>query len=138
MPSVVKILELMEKEKSRKKVFESGKHRQAKKNHGRPLKFNDTEKLRQDIENYFSNCDTKKEMPTITGLATTLRTSRKVLCDYANGKYDTKEKCFSDPIKKAKIKIENQWLRFSLEMKLKRRFDYAKPMKETEKSFWSF
>jgi len=67
---------------------------------GRPLKFQSLEKLQQDIDNYFKECDEQKRPYTITGLAYALDTSRETLLDY-------EEKSeYSDTIKKAKERCQ--------------------------------
>lgn len=68
---------------------------------GRPLKFTNLEKLQQDIDNYFKECDEQKRPYTITGLAYALDTSRRTLLDY-----EYKDDEFSHTIKKAKDKVE--------------------------------
>lgn len=66
---------------------------------GRPLKFETAKILEEKLNEYFDN--TPEEEWTITGLALTLDTSRKVLCEY-NEKDE-----FSNTIKRAKLRIEN-------------------------------
>lgn len=86
---------------------------------GRPLKYQDINKLQQDIEHYFSTCDKGKEIEvydkkvqevkkitvpipyTITGLALALDTSRETLREYQERPE------FVDTIKKAKERVEN-------------------------------
>lgn len=70
---------------------------------GRPLKFKSVEELQEKIDGYFSLCATDKEPITITGLALALDTTRDLLVNY--GKKDE----FSDTIKKAKLKVENEY-----------------------------
>lgn len=72
---------------------------------GRPLKFKTVEELQEKIDLYFEV--TPKDEWTITGLAMALDTFRNVLIDYGSGKYDEKDKDFSNTIKKAKLKVEN-------------------------------
>ena len=90
-------------------------------NGGRPLKFNDVEKLRDQIDNYFKSCwktqYTKDGMPvidhetgenvkyqfkpyTVEGLASYLKTSRQTLVNYGS-----KERFF-DTICEAKERIQ--------------------------------
>lgn len=66
---------------------------------GRPLKFPDVNKLEEKIKTYFTDCKNKNEIPTISGLAYYLDTSRETLCNY-----EDKEEFF-DTIKKAKDKV---------------------------------
>jgi len=68
---------------------------------GRPLKFQDLNKLQQDIDNYFKECDENNKPYTVSGLAYALDTSRSTLVDY-EGRDDE----FSNTIKKAKEKVE--------------------------------
>jgi transcriptional regulator of met regulon len=86
---------------------------------GRPLKYQDINKLQQDIDAYFALCDKGKEIEvydkktqevkkitvpipyTITGLAMALDTYRQTLLNY-----EVKEE-FMDTIKKAKQRVEN-------------------------------
>lgn len=68
---------------------------------GRPLKFQSVEELQKQIDEFFADCDAKKEPYTITGLALALDTTRKSLCEY-----EEREE-FSNAIKKAKARVEN-------------------------------
>lgn len=74
---------------------------------GRPLKFKTVEELIEKIDKYFK--DTPIEEWTITGLAISLDTFRKVLLDYESGKYDEDDREFSNTIKKAKHLVENSY-----------------------------
>jgi hypothetical protein len=68
---------------------------------GRPLKFESVEKLKEDCDKFFNECDEKEEPYTITGLALALKTCRQTLLTY-------EEKSeFLDTIKEAKLKCEN-------------------------------
>lgn len=63
---------------------------------GRPLKFPDLEALEARIQAYFTSCKDLDEIPTISGLAVHLDTSRETLMNYEKrGEY-------FDTIKKAK------------------------------------
>jgi hypothetical protein len=67
---------------------------------GRPLKFKSPEELQEKIDAYFTECKKTGELPTITGLALALDTSRQTLVDYeGRGEY-------FDTIKKAKAYCE--------------------------------
>ncbi len=66
---------------------------------GRPLKFKTLGILQRKIVSYFNHCKKDEEIPTVSGMAVWLDTSRETLCDY-----EKKEK-YSDAIKKAKDKI---------------------------------
>lgn len=66
---------------------------------GRPLKFQDEEQLKKDIQSYFDICKDENDIPTISGLAVHLDTSRETLCNYE------KKENFFDTIKKAKDKV---------------------------------
>ena len=73
---------------------------------GRPRKFQSVEELQRLIDAYFDECDTNEELPTVTGLALALGTSRRLLCNY--------EKCkkyveFFSTIKEAKSRIQQAW-----------------------------
>ena len=76
---------------------------------GRPRKFQSVEDLQRQIDAYFEECDDNEELPTVTGLALTLDTSRRLLCNYETGKYDDDSVQFSDTIKKAKSRIQQAW-----------------------------
>lgn len=65
---------------------------------GRPFKFNSIEEMQTKVDDYFSY----EEVPTITGLALALDTTRDVLIDYENRNDE-----FSNTIKKAKLKCQN-------------------------------
>lgn len=85
---------------------------------GRPLKFDSAEQLQKQIDDYFRSCtkevverdgegnitdtyEVQTRPYTITGLALSLDTSRKVLLEY-----EDKDE-FSNTIKRAKLRIEN-------------------------------
>lgn len=67
---------------------------------GRPLKYDSVEKMQEDIEKYFAECDEKGKPYTVSGLAYALGTTRRTLLDYQE-----KDE-YSHTIKKAKTKIE--------------------------------
>ena len=69
---------------------------------GRPLKFQDIDKLKKDIDDYFKECDENNRPYTVSGLAYALDTSRRTLLDY-----EYKDDEFSHTIKKAKDKVES-------------------------------
>lgn len=73
---------------------------------GRPLKYTSVEKMQEDIDKYFAECDEKQKPYTVSGLAYALNTTRRTLLDY-----EEKDE-YSHTIKKAKAKIE----RFNEEM----------------------
>lgn len=75
---------------------------------GRPLKFNSNEELQELIDEYFKECDLKGEFYTITGLADYLDTDRITLVRYENRDE------FSNTIKKAKRRVEKQFIQNSL------------------------
>lgn len=75
---------------------------------GRPLKFNSNEELQELIDEYFQECDLKGEYYTITGLADYLDTDRITLVRYENRDE------FSNTIKKAKRRVEKQFIQNSL------------------------
>ena len=67
----------------------------------RPRIYDDAEELLKDIEQYFTDCLTSKERPTVNGLALFLGcASKQSLYDYA------KDDRFSYPIKRALTMIE--------------------------------
>lgn len=66
---------------------------------GRPLLFPDIDVLEERIQDYFFECKDKEDIPTISGLAVHLDTSRETLMNYEH-----KEKYF-DTIKRAKDKV---------------------------------
>lgn len=67
---------------------------------GRPKKYNKAEEMQNRINEYFINCDKKREPYTITGLAIALDLDRRSLVNYS------KENEFFPTIKKAKAKVE--------------------------------
>ncbi|MDU7363901.1 terminase small subunit [Clostridium sp.] len=84
---------------------------------GRPLKFKTPEELSERIEEYFSLCEKDKIIPTITGLAYTLNTTRKTLLEYENSNENSRLKGVEDSvkaeyintIKRAKQRIEMEY-----------------------------
>lgn len=68
---------------------------------GRPKKYTQVDAMQQKINEYFDECDKKKEPYTITGLALALDLDRKSINNYA------KDSKFFPTIKKAKLKVEN-------------------------------
>ena len=68
---------------------------------GRPLKFQRVQELQDRIDSYFSECEAKGKVVSVTGLALYLDTSRETLLDYQE------KPEFSDAIKKAKLRCEN-------------------------------
>lgn len=81
---------------------------------GRPPKFESPKILGEQIEEYFSLCTNEKKIPTITGLAFFLGTTRKTLLDYECCDSSNMLKGFDDNvkadyihiIKNAKVRIE--------------------------------
>lgn len=69
---------------------------------GRPLKFETPEIMQKLIDDYFEDCDAKGEIYTVVGLAMALDTDRQTLI-----RYNERDE-FSDTIKKAKQRVENQ------------------------------
>ena len=78
---------------------------------GRPLKFQSVEHLQSLIDKYFDECDIKNKPYTITGLANALDTDRITLI-----RYQERDE-FSNTIKKAKRKVEEQFEERSLQGK---------------------
>lgn len=103
---------------------------------GRPLKFKSVAELRQKGEEYFGSCEphvaerqvfvkkadggqylateqyiTMRQPFTVNGLALALKTTRSVLMDYGNGKYDDRDDSdesgerFSNTIREFKARI---------------------------------
>lgn len=76
-------------------------------------KFNDPEQLKKDIEEFFIECKEENRVPTITGLAVKLDTTRRTLLDYENQIVKTLDdnikKEISHTIKKAKARIESEY-----------------------------
>lgn len=68
---------------------------------GRPKAYTEVEKMQEKIDQYFNECDRKKEPYTITGLALALDLDRKSINNYA------KDSEFFPTIKKAKLIVEN-------------------------------
>lgn len=76
-------------------------------------KFRDPEQLKKDIEDFFIECKEENRVPTITGLAVKLDTTRRTLLDYENQIVKTLDdnikKEISHTIKKAKARIESEY-----------------------------
>jgi hypothetical protein len=70
---------------------------------GRPLKFKSPEEMEEKGLAYFKECEEKKELITITGLALALDTNRQTLCSYE----DNDE--FADTIKRLKGMVEHSY-----------------------------
>ena len=68
---------------------------------GRPKKYTEVEIMQQKINKYFEECNKNNEPYTVTGLCLALDICRDTLLEYS------KDKRFSDTIKKAKLKVEN-------------------------------
>ena len=66
---------------------------------GRPLKFPNVQNLEDSIQGYFTHCKDTEEIPTISGLAVHLDTSRETLVNYE------KKEDYFDTIKRAKGKV---------------------------------
>ena len=76
-------------------------------------KFNDPEQLKKDIEEFFIECKEENRVPTITGLAVHLDTTRLTLLDYENEIVkrlpdDVKHE-ISNTIKKAKQRVQAEY-----------------------------
>lgn len=67
---------------------------------GRPLKFQDVDELKVQIDRYFN--ETPKDEWTWTGLALYLDTDKETLKDYRENRAD-----FIAPLKNAMLKVEN-------------------------------
>lgn len=76
-------------------------------------KFRDPEQLKIEIEEFFIECKEENKVPTITGLAVKLDTTRRTLLDYENQIVKTLDenikKEISHTIKKAKARIESEY-----------------------------
>lgn len=70
---------------------------------GRPLKFKSVEELQNKIDAYFEYCDSNNKPYTVSGLACWLDTDRITLI-----RYEERDE-FSNTIKRAKQKVENQF-----------------------------
>ena len=89
----------------------------AKNKGGRPLKFKTPEELEKRIEEYFLMCDENNYIPTISGLAWYLDTTRKTLLEYENSEEnnclknvpDDVKEGFVNTIKRAKARIEMEY-----------------------------
>ena len=69
---------------------------------GQPRKFQSVDDLQEQIDLYFAQCAADQEIPTITGLAYALDTTRRTLIDYER-EYEPE---YSHTIKRAKARIE--------------------------------
>lgn len=76
-------------------------------------KFKDPEQLEKDIENFFIECKEENKVPTITGLAVHLDTTRLTLLDYENQIVKTLDDNIktkiSNTIKKAKQRVQSEY-----------------------------
>ncbi len=63
-----------------------------KKRRGKPCLFEDVDKLRKSVDEYFEVCDKEKQPPLITELALHLGTSRQCIVDYKNKVHKDKNK----------------------------------------------
>lgn len=68
----------------------------------RPKLYTSVEKMEEDIEKYFNECDIKEKPYTMSGLAYALDMDRRSLLNYS------KDEQFFPTIKKAKEKVEQQ------------------------------
>lgn len=68
---------------------------------GRPPKYKTEKEIEEKTNKYFMECDLTGEPYTITGLCIALGITRETLNEYS------KNKKFSDTIKKARLKVEN-------------------------------
>lgn len=75
---------------------------------GRPLKFKSVEELQVKIDAYFDECDKTGDIYSVVGLALALDTDRITLI-----RYEERDE-FSNTIKRAKQKIENQMVNRAL------------------------
>lgn len=81
------------------------------------MKFKSPEELENNIDQYFLICDKEKKIPTITGLAYHLDTTRKTLLEYENSDKNSMLKRVEDSakdryintIKRAKARIEMEY-----------------------------
>lgn len=76
-------------------------------------KFNDPEVLKQKIEEFFIECERNYKVPTITGLAVHLDTTRLTLLDYENEVIkrlpeDVKHE-IANTIKRAKQRVQAEY-----------------------------
>ncbi len=69
-------------------------------NIGRPLKYKTDKKILDKAEEFFKECDDKKDPYTITGLAIALGTTRKTLMEWQ------RDARFSNTIKEIKSRVE--------------------------------
>lgn len=85
--------------------------------YNKPLKWETPEELENVIEGYFNECFKSNEVPTVTGLAFALGTTRDTLLRYEkNNECDWLKRCdegvkasYSDTIKRAKAFIESRY-----------------------------
>ncbi|VYU53356.1 hypothetical protein [Clostridium butyricum] len=87
------------------------------KKYNKPLKWETPEELESVIEKYFNNCIKSGEVPTVTGLAFALGTTRDTLLRYEkNDECNWLKRCdesvrhaYRDTIKRAKSFIESRY-----------------------------
>lgn len=101
----------------------------------RPSKYSNSKIFQQKVDEYFLYCEKEKKPYTVTGLAVCLDICLDTLCEYE------KNPKFSETIKKAKLKIQNnQWEGFlsgnynarGTEFSLRVNFGYREPRDVTE------
>lgn len=74
---------------------------------GRPFKFNNVEKLENEIVDYFSLCDRTDTVPTITGMATWLHCNRDTIYAHANDSNSPFSDVFKNAINACHLSLEN-------------------------------
>lgn len=67
---------------------------------GRPVKWDDPEKMQQAIDAYFAECEVTGQPYLVTGLAYALGMTREGLSDYAQ------KPEFADTVKMARLRVE--------------------------------
>lgn len=74
---------------------------------GRPFKFDNVEKLENEIVDYFSLCDRTDTVPTITGMATWLHCNRDTIYAHANDSNSPFSDVFKNAINACHLSLEN-------------------------------
>lgn len=87
------------------KLKKNGKPSEQGEGGGRPRAFPDLELLKQKIDLYFTDRETKDKPVSMIGLGVFLEVGQRTIGDYIAERYDTEDKKFSQPFKRAKDKI---------------------------------
>ena len=74
---------------------------------GRPCKFDNVEKVENELIEYFELCDRTDTVPTITGIGTWLHCDRDTIYNHANNPNSPFSACFKNAINTCHLSLEN-------------------------------